>query len=146
MPRVYKVQDEDSSGNILLWASDAAIVNFDPTTTRNLNATNAQDAIVAVNEKAEGKAQTQTFTATIRASAFEGNTAPYTQTIEVLGIKDTDTPDIGVKLSDVVSTALAQRESFGCITKITTGNGFIVVHCFEDLPIIDIPIQIRVVR
>lgn len=146
MPRVYKIQDEDSSGNVFLWASDASIVNFDPTSTRNLNAVNVQNAIVAVNEKAEGKAQMQTFTATIRSSAFEGDTAPYTQTIEVPGIKDTDVPDIGVRLSDVVNTALAQREAFGSITKITTGNGFIVVHCFEDLPIIDIPIQIRVVR
>jgi hypothetical protein len=146
MPNVYKVLHEDSSGNVILYASDASIVNFDPTKTRNMSAMNVQNAIVAVNEKAEGKAEMLSFTTVIRASAFEGATAPYTQTIEVLGLRGTDVPDIGVRLSDVVGDALAQRESFGCITKIETGNGYIVVKCFEDKPSVDIPIFIRVVR
>ena len=146
MPKVFKVRDEDSSGNVFLWASDASIVNFDSTDVENLEATNVRDAIKSLNTKAEGRAQTQTFTATINASAFEGDTAPYTQTISVPGIRGTDTPDIGVALSSDIKVGLAQREAFGCITVIQTDRDSIVVKCYEDLPTVDIPIQIRVVR
>ena len=146
MPNIYKVQDEDSAGNIILFASSADITAFDSTRCTNLDAANLQEAVVAVNQKAEGKAKMLTFNTIIRASAFEGETAPYTQTIEVVGILGTDTPDVGVRLSTIVGAALAQQEAFGSITKIETGNGVITVYCYEDKPSVDIPIQMRVFR
>jgi type I restriction-modification system DNA methylase subunit len=146
MPNVYKVQDEDSDGNVYLYASDAKIVAFDSKNATNLTAGNAQDAIEAVNNKAEGKADMHTLSTTIYASAFDGATAPYKQTIKVSGILATDTPDIGVVLDDVVATALKQKDSFGSISRITTGNGSITVWCYEDKPSVDLPIQIRIIR
>jgi len=146
MPNLYKVQHEDSAGNIILYASSAEITAFDSSKCTNLDANNSQDAIVAINQKAEGKAKMLTFTTIIRASAFEGVTAPYTQSIDVTGILATDTPDVGVRLSSDITEALAQQESFGSVTKIETGNGKITVYCYEDKPKVDIPVQMRVFR
>jgi hypothetical protein len=146
MPKIYKVIDEDAEGNVFLWGSDASVVSFDPTNTKDLEATNAQAAIEAVNEKAEGKANVHTLTATILASAFEGSSAPYTQTVSVPGMNETDMPDIAAVLDDDLDTAINQRDAFGSISKITTGNDEIVVYCYEDKPLVDIPIQIRIIR
>lgn len=119
MPNIYKVQDEDSAGNIMLFASSADITAFDSSGCTNLDAANTQEAIATVNEKAEGRAKMLTFNATILASAFQGVSAPYTQEIEVVGILGTDTPDVGVRLSTIVGAALAQQEAFGRDRKST---------------------------
>jgi hypothetical protein len=146
MPKAYKVIDEDSKGNTILWGSDASIVSFDSTNAKNLDAKNAQAAIEALNLKAESKANVQTLTATISASAFEGTSAPYTQKVEVDGILATDTPDVGAVLDDDLDTAIRQREAFGGISNIRTGDGYLTVFCYEDKPLVDIPIQIRIIR
>lgn len=146
MPKIYKVIDEDSEGNIWLWGSSAELVGFTSAKTRNLSAGNVQRAIEALNEKVEEKAKMLTFNATIQASKFIGSSAPYTQTIEVAGILGTDCPDIGVKLNADVATALAQQEAFGNMTQFETGAGILVVKCYEEKPAVDVPIQIRVLR
>lgn len=147
MPNIYKVQHETSTGDVILYATAADIVAFDSSNTTGLAADNVQSAICAVNEKAEGKANMLTLTTTIIASAFEGMTAPYTQRIELADIKETDAPDIGVLMSgEDVTLALNQKEAFGSISMVQTGDGFIVVSCFEDKPRVDVPIQIRILR
>lgn len=146
MPNLYKVVHEDSAGNTILYASSADITAFDATRCTNLDAGNTQDAIVAINQKAESKAKMLTFNTIIRSSAFDGVTAPYIQAIDVTGILATDSPDVGVRLSSDITEALAQQESFGSVTKIETGNGIITVYCYEDKPTVDIPIQMRVFR
>ena len=146
MPNMYKVQHEDSAGNLILYASSADIVAFDSSGCTNLDADDTQEAISTINQKAEGKAKMLTFDSVIQASAFEGVTAPYTQSIDITGILGTDRPDIGARLSSDIKLALAQQEAFGSVTKIETGNGNITVFCYEDKPTVDIPIQIRVFR
>lgn len=146
MPSVFKVIHEDEEENIYLYGSSAEIVGFDSTQTRNLDASNVQEAIKLVNDKTEEKAKLLSFDTIIVARDFVGTTAPYTERIEVAGILGTDRPDVGVRLSSEVALALEQREAFGCITQIETGSGFIVVKCYEDKPRVDIPIQIRVLR
>lgn len=146
MPNVYKVQHETSEGDVILYGSSADIVAFNSDGAKNLNAGDVQTAIVAVNDKAEGKAVMLALTTTIIASAFEGASAPYTQKIEVDSVLETDHPDIGAILSDDVKIALEQREAFGSISKIQTGEGYILVSCYEDKPRVDIPIQIRILR
>ncbi|MCM1220972.1 MAG: hypothetical protein NC548_41450 [Lachnospiraceae bacterium] len=146
MPKTYKVVHEDHNGNQYLYGSDATISAFDPTNEKSMAATNLQDAVHEVNEKAEGKAMTATLDTTIRASAFTGKTAPYIQTITLEGVLETDTPLIGAVYDASTDLALRQQEAFSCIAKIETRNNQLVVYCFEDKPTVDIPIQVKIVR
>lgn len=145
MPNVYKVREHTPDGNILLYHSSADVVIFDESKAPGLG-DNAEDAIIALNEKAEGKADTSTLETKIIASAFTGATAPYKQTIKVDGILETDNPIAGVIFDEDMKVALQQRDAWGSVHRIACGNGEIVVYCYEDKPVIDIPIQLKVVR
>ena len=146
MPKVYKVTQEDSAGNVIMYESDADIVNYDDSKADNLTSKNVQDAITKVNNKAEAKATTLTLTTTIVASAFEGKTAPYTQKISLSGVKGTDNPLVGVVYSNNTATALDQQDSWSSVSRIETGDGYIIVSCYEDKPTVNIPIQVKIVR
>ena len=146
MPKVYKVSMEDSEGNHIMYESDADIVNYDDSNATGLTSKNVQDALTKVNNKAEAKASTLTLTTTIVASAFQGNTAPYTQKIQLPEIKATDNPLVGVVFSDIPATALDQQDSWSSVSRIQTGDGYILVSCYEDKPSVNIPIQVKIVR
>lgn len=146
MPNIYKVRPEDSEGNVLLYHSAADVVSFDAGNIPGIVAGNVQDAIAAVNQKAEGKASVTTLTTIIEASAFIERYAPFTQVISVPGVLESDEPDIGILMSNVPADALAQRDAFGSVSAIRTGNGTITVYCYEDKPAVDTPIFIRIFR
>lgn len=82
---------------------------------------------------------------TIPASGWT-DTAPYTVTILVEGILNTDTPVPGVMYADDIETAKAQRDAWGKVDRIQTQDGSIKVYCFDDIPSADIPVQLKVVR
>lgn len=145
MPNIYKVREHTPDGNVVLYHSSADVVMFDESKAPGLG-NSAEDAIVALNKKAEGKANTSTLETTIVASAFTGVNAPYKQTIKVEGILETDNPIAGVVFDDDMNIALQQRDAWGSVHRIACGNGEITVYCYEDKPIIDIPIQLKIVR
>ena len=91
------------------------------------------------------KAVATIYTATL-STTWTGISSPYTQTVEVSGITSNDTPIIDVVLSSTKSTALEQLEAWSCISTIETGTNQIIVTCLEDKPIVEIPIQIKVVE
>lgn len=146
MPKVYNVRHEDHLGNVYLYHSQAKICAFDPTNEKGMTANNLQDAVHELNEKAEGKAMTSTLETIISASAFTGKTAPYIQTINLEGILETDNPYIGAMYDANIEIALRQQEAFSCIAKIETRDNQLVVYCFDNKPMVDIPIQVKIVR
>lgn len=81
-------------------------------------------------------------TRTIKVSAAGfSNTAPYTLYIPVSGMRATDTPVISHFLpSNVTDIGVikASWKSFGCIDKIETDDGGILVKCFRKKPQQDI--------
>lgn len=79
-------------------------------------------------------------------TGWSGSAAPYTQTITVAGITANDRPHISPVYSDVLETALAQKEAWGMVSRGQAGNGVITFNCFEDKPSAEIPIQIEVNR
>jgi len=85
------------------------------------------------------------YTATI-GTTFSGDTAPYTQSITLSGIKSSDIPMISPVYDSNVSTALLQKKAWSCIDEIETVDGSILVKCFKKKPATSIPIQIKVVR
>ena len=86
----------------------------------------------------------KTFTATV-GTGWTGS-GPYTQTVTVAGVLATDMPHV-VPLYDADNTtAKAQREAWGCVSRGVASAGGIQFTCFEDKPETAIPIQIEVMR
>lgn len=82
--------------------------------------------------------------AQLSADGWTGE-GPYTQTLPIAGISDTDTPHISpyhpedttVNDDDEIDAAAA------CVDYIMTYNGYIIATCKEDKPEHDIPIMIK---
>lgn len=87
----------------------------------------------------------QTFGVSVPASGWS-ESAPYTQTVAVTGILASDTPMGDVVLSATLATRIAQRESYGYISMITTAIGSITLTCDEDKPTADLTLALKVVR
>lgn len=71
---------------------------------------------------------------------------PYTQTVAVSGILASDMPHVTPVYDADNTTAQAQREAWGCVSRGVAAAGGIQFTCFEDKPETAIPIQIEVMR
>ena len=94
--------------------------------------------------KAYTDSKRKTWTATI-TTTWSGS-GPYTQSVTVSGILASDMPHIMPVYSSDNATALAQKESWACVSKAVTAENSIKFTCFEDKPATAIPIQIEVIR
>lgn len=85
------------------------------------------------------------YTVPLPASGWTG-TGPYVQTVAVEGILETDNPVADVVLSENAADAIAETEAWAAVGRIVTMAGQIAVTCYEDKPVRDITIQLKVVR
>lgn len=85
-------------------------------------------------------------TVTLAAADWVGTAAPYTQTVTVQGILDTDIPHWGLVHSSDRSTALAEQESFALVDYLDTENDRVIFTCLEYRPEVDLVIQMEVNR
>ena len=86
------------------------------------------------------------YTATLSASGWS-STAPYSQTVNVNGILETDNPFIDLDMSDASSNnAEDYQEAWMCIGRMVAQNGSIKAYCYTDKPEVNIKIIIKVVR
>ena len=79
------------------------------------------------------------------ATAWEG-AGPFTQTVAVKGILASDMPHVAPVYDADNTTAQAQREAWGCVSRGVAAAGGIQFTCFGDKPETAIPIQIEVMR
>lgn len=86
----------------------------------------------------------KTFTATV-GTGWTGS-GPYTQTVTVEGVLASDMPHVVPVYDADNTTAKAQREAWGCVSRGVAAAGGIQFTCFEDKPETAIPIQIEVMR
>ena len=86
----------------------------------------------------------KTFTATV-GTGWTGS-GPYTQTVAVSGILASDMPHVVPVYDADNTTAQAQREAWGCVSRGVAAAGGIQFTCFGDKPETAIPIQIEVMR
>lgn len=86
------------------------------------------------------------YTATLKADSWNGSAAPYTQTVSVPGILETDYPHIAPVFSSDNATAIQQREGWAAVGNAVSENNMILFTCFEEKPVVEIPIQIEVLR
>lgn len=102
----------------------------------------ADGADAATKDYVDGKRKT--FTATL-GTGWTGS-GPYTQTVAVSGILASDMPHVVPVYDADNTTAQAQREAWGCVSRGVAAAGGIQFTCFGDKPETAIPIQIEVMR
>ena len=74
------------------------------------------------------------------------NTLPYQQTVSVSGIESTDKPIIDISLSDNSATAINQLNSYARISKTITGDNNITCIAFQQKPLVNITLNLLVVK
>lgn len=83
---------------------------------------------------------------TFKASNWSAS-APYTQTVSVTGIKESDYPII-----DVDSSVISSDEngdylgSWALIGRVSTANGSVTAYCYQEKPEVDISVNIVVIK
>lgn len=113
-------------------------------TTEQMNSLLAQFNSIK-NELAK-RTETVLFDAVIRANYWSTGSAPYTNVVQVIGIKSTDSPHATPVYSSNNSTALAQEDAWNMINDGDAMTDAIKFTCFEERPTVDIPIQIECFR
>lgn len=79
---------------------------------------------------------------TLPASGWS-ESAPYTQTLAVVGILATDRPHYGIVYTE---NREAEKEAFSAVDDLDTAEDSVTFTCFEDRPKVDITIQMEVNR
>lgn len=84
-------------------------------------------------------------TVTLPTSNWQGDTAPYTQTVSILGVTSDIVPIIAPSYSDTIETALEQRSEWSKITKAVSDTNSIIFKCYEDKPAVNLTAIVKVV-
>lgn len=96
-------------------------------------------------EKIEAGAVTKHFMATIPASGWTEDAAPYTNVVSAAGILADDTPLCDVLISEAYITAEQEIEAWGTVYRISTDANSVTLYA-TDKPAVDINIQMVVIR
>lgn len=97
------------------------------------------------SRKIANEAVSKTYPATISSDNWTGETAPYINTVPVVGLLATDTPFVDMIASDDFETAEAQIAAYGTIYRMVATTDELTVYA-TDIPDVDIPVQIKAVR
>lgn len=103
------------------------------------------DPITITADMIPDGAVTKHFIATIPASGWTGDTAPYTNVVSTAGILADDKPFCDVLISEAYITAEQEIEAWGTVYRISTGANSVTLYA-TDKPAVDINIQMVVVR
>lgn len=110
----------------------------------------AATANAAATAAAEAKSTAETLAALHAVIVLPANgwtdVAPYTQTVQVADILETDQPHYGVIYSADPGTAKAEKEAFAMVDDLDTAAGSLTFTCFEAVPAVSLTIQLEVNR
>lgn len=84
------------------------------------------------------------LTGTLLADGWEGDAAPYTQTVTIGGIDETSRPILYPVLSDSVETGISEQKAWGYVTKAVTSTNAITFSCYKTKPTVDINFEAEV--
>lgn len=105
-------------------------------------------SVTYVDQEVGRKASTAVYSAMLAADGWS-DAAPYTQTAAASGILATDVPLVDVDMSGVDGTedGAARQEAWGFVGRVAANtDGQITAYCYDDLPEVDIPLILKVVR
>lgn len=80
------------------------------------------------------------------ASNWNQTTAPYTQTVDVEGILETDKPHYAPVYTNDIATNRLERKAWGLVCDAETSDGKITFTCFDEKPATGINVMIEVNR
>lgn len=86
------------------------------------------------------------FNVVLTVNDWEGEKAPYKQTIGIEGILGTDRPHYGPVYSEATTTMLAEKEAFSYVDDLDTADGSVTFTCLEDKPDTNVTVQMEVHR
>ncbi len=107
--------------------------------------TNVSDAISDHNSDGSAHSDKYFYTNATLDTTWTGSAAPYSKSITVAGILETDTPIIDVVMSGTYATDKARQEAWSYIYRAVTANNSITFYASEK-PTVNLPVQIKVVR
>ena len=125
--------------------ADNALPKAGGTMTGALNVIDPTENAHAANKGyVDGKYKV--FTTTLTVNDWEGDAAPYTQSIGIEGILSTDRPHFGPVYSSDNATMLAEMEAWSFVVDLETFDGYVVFTCPEEKPATALTIQMEVHR
>jgi hypothetical protein len=124
--------------------ADAKKAGTDAQTAADNAMTAVTNALTNALEYVDNKIKS--FSCVLTANGWEGDNAPYKQTVNIEGILGTDRPHWGVVYSSEYDTQLLEKEAFALVDELDTEDGKAVFTCFEDKPANDLNIQMEVHR
>ena len=127
-----KTEVSNLSATVDTKASASALSNLS-TTVSNLSTTVGTKAVVKY------------FIGNLSASSWSSS-KPYTQTVSISGVLNTDKPKADIILSSTTATALNEIESWACVSKIIAGNNSITATCLDKKPTVNMSVQLEVLR
>lgn len=86
--------------------------------------------------------ESESITATLRASAWTGSAAPYTQTVSVMGLAARSNGTIGLSQSATAAQRAAAREAMLCVTG--QASGALTVTADGEKLTVDIPVTVTI--
>ena len=86
-----------------------------------------------------------TYIGNLAIDNWNGDTAPYTQTINMSGITADNSPIIDLIVSDDIAIGKEEITQWSYITKATTGENIITFSCYEKKPSISMNFKVKVV-
>lgn len=95
----------------------------------------------AVTEELDAKATKASYTATLESDDWEGDAAPYTQTVDITGILATDIPIV-----DLASVTQDSLNDWARVSSITTAAGSITATCLAAKPSSSLSLRLLVLR
>lgn len=90
-------------------------------------------------------AKTETYTATVASTSWNGTSTPYSVDLPITGIKATDNPIVDLVADTSFSTAEKEIEGWGYVYKCVTNDDGIKLYATEK-PEVDLSLQLKVVR
>jgi len=85
------------------------------------------------------------MTAALSVAGWLGS-GPYTQTVTVEGILQDDKPKVDIIPTGDDDADRAMIEAWGLVSYISTADGTITAKCLDDVPTVDIYVQMEVIR
>jgi hypothetical protein len=145
------IADAKKAGTDAQTAAENAQASADE--AKSLAESKAQEA--EINAKNYTESKHNYFTVKLTTEGWTGETAPFTQTVAMEGIQETDTPHWGLVYSDSVAEGsgitvedlkLAEKESYALVDDLDTANGSVTFTCLEEKPEVALTIQMEVNR
>lgn len=154
-PAAASVKPEDVTD--LRFDSSCCGLMADSVTSIDTSAINAQvTALVNELRTKLGEVEGQTYyaskeyvkttaaTYTLPASGWVGDSAPYTQTIQVDGLTDERRASGHPEYGDVKDANLAMREACACVSYAKRDGSSMTFVCLEEKPAVDISVTVEV--